>query len=411
MLNVLVLVCFWIWGWLDAKYQSRFKAEPYPIPSNPKFSPRDVSLICCTLGQVSADRFARCLHTWLANDPREVIIAAPLRAKEDITKLVEDALDILSPSILKLTVAKRITFVFSLEASKRLQLVEGLKVATGPIIAGVDDHITWPDFMLKGMLACFEDSKVGAVHPTISVDIPLDRQCDDIITAWEACCTRLKTKGITKTLSIYAATDFTLCLVGETYVCRAEILKDPKFTDKYLNEHLFWRGPIDISDDCFITRWLVQNDWKIAVQNNIIGQGPSRTVKETSAFLAQWMRWQRSAMVNYWTMAITVPQVWSKPYSAFKIIERLIRPVTNAIHIWAWFSCAKFHPYFVTFSLLCYATRATSSLARFMSLYPYMWRHIVPLILIDHFYIIEDYVCLATIMNISWGGRDIPGKT
>jgi cellulose synthase/poly-beta-1,6-N-acetylglucosamine synthase-like glycosyltransferase len=188
--------------------------KPVPVPSTSSYSSSQVSIIVCTVDTL----LARCLHTWLANNPFEVIIVTIPQHLDHIRSVV------LSAKLSELDLAK-VTVLCAPEKGKREQLAVGIKAARGSIIVGTDDHITWhPDF-LKCMLPCFEDKSVGAIGPMIEPIIPEERRDADIITPWEVAAMRVQWNRNPQLKAAYAAARWCWVLAGVNYCFRAEILK------------------------------------------------------------------------------------------------------------------------------------------------------------------------------------------
>ena len=177
-----VLGIFWAWGRIEKALEKRnlAKYQPLPIPLECSYTSDQVSVIVCTVDTL----LARCLRSWLANNPLEILIVTVAKHKAHILSVVANAS--LSPSDFA-----KVTVLESVVKGKRAQLDVGFRFAKGSVIAMVDDHISWnPDF-LRGMLPCFEDHRVGAVGPTIKPVIPEERHNEYVITPWEVAAMRV----------------------------------------------------------------------------------------------------------------------------------------------------------------------------------------------------------------------------
>lgn len=129
--------------------------KPIPLPANPKLTTSDVSIICPTIDTPSA--FTHSLGTWLINEPREIIIvtiARDLTLVQNLMQLVIAEFGLRRASTIRVLVADY--------ASKRAQMVMGIRHATGKIIVNVDDDIYWGDETLTWLLAPMEKENVGA---------------------------------------------------------------------------------------------------------------------------------------------------------------------------------------------------------------------------------------------------------
>jgi hypothetical protein len=158
-------------------YLSQYR--PFPLPEKPAFLPsRDVSVILATIE--TPDIFARCLQTWLANDPLEVIIVTVDQNLDRLRALISRA---------NLTVEETrkvsVHTVPPQQVGKRSQVAVAIPKARGAIFATPDDGIQWPGRYLEHMLAAFEDERIGAVGSNMTVYIPPTRRNPEVITPWE----------------------------------------------------------------------------------------------------------------------------------------------------------------------------------------------------------------------------------
>jgi len=99
-------------------------------------------------------------------------------------------------------------------------------------------------------------------------------------------------------------------LAGMTCLYRASILKDTAFQEKFLREYWRGKGPLDVHDDGFITRWAHQKNWKLCVQDAGPETETRRTVKQDKSFLPQFFRWERGSIQSHIIYFRSVPQIW-----------------------------------------------------------------------------------------------------
>jgi cellulose synthase/poly-beta-1,6-N-acetylglucosamine synthase-like glycosyltransferase len=144
--------------------------------------------------------------------------------------------------------------------------------------------------------------------------------------------------------AVYAASEWCWVLAGSTVVFRGEILRDMQFLHDLTNDYWLGRYKLDTGDDTFISRWLQQHDWKIAIQCMPETEVSRTTVKTGWAFFEQAFRWERSTIQSYLRTLRDVPQIWKKPYVARKTIERLLRPLITAVHMMAWVCSFQTYP-------------------------------------------------------------------
>ncbi|KAI0396979.1 polysaccharide synthase [Xylariaceae sp. FL0594] len=395
-----ILVGFWAWGKAEAWHLSRYQYKPVPIPLQPNYKTQDVSLIVPSVGP--DENFAECLRSWLENRPGEIIIVTVDRYRKRVAGILEDAKRKLGPQFPGIQNVQLVVLP-SDSLGVRKQFIEGVNKAKGSIIAKVDDHILWPhpDF-LQHMLACFEDPEVGGVAPTCGLYMSEKRQNEEVVTPWEVAAARSIWKGKARYLTAYAASNWIWVLPGMTVFYRSIILQNVDLQKTYLNEYWGGNGPMDAHEDGALTRWAHQHDWKLCLQN----AGPEteirRTVKRDKAFLAQFFRWERGTIQSHRHLLRSVPQIWLRPWVAWKTLERTFRPVITTIHIVAWIGSFVFYPRTSALFILYYIICLAPSHAAFIAEHPYMWRHWWAAVLVDFFYIIQDYYCCWTLSDVSF---------
>ena len=125
-----------------------------------------------------------------------------------------------------------------------------------------------------------------------SPNIPARRLKNGALTTWEVAGIRLLSNAVAAQALRFAADGGVTCLVGRTSLVRAEILKAQEFQDAITNEK--WVGvALNSGDDAFITRWLLENDWKFSIQN-----APEAAVvtaiMDDSKLVKQLLRWRRN---------------------------------------------------------------------------------------------------------------------
>ena len=100
------------------------------------------------------------------------------------------------------------------------------------------------------------------------------------------------------------------CLSGRTFAIRSEIVQNQRFVDEFRGEK--WLGVLSLvaaDDDNFITRYLVNNGWKIAVQFDK-GAELTTTLENNPKFLAQCIRWRRTTWRSNFTSLFLECVIW-----------------------------------------------------------------------------------------------------
>ena len=100
------------------------------------------------------------------------------------------------------------------------------------------------------------------------------------------------------------------CLSGRTFAIRTGIIQNEQFFDAFRGEK--WLGLLPLvaaDDDNFVTRYLVNRGWAIAMQ--LIKEAELRTTLESnSKFLAQCVRWRRTTWRSNFTSLFVDRLVW-----------------------------------------------------------------------------------------------------
>ena len=100
------------------------------------------------------------------------------------------------------------------------------------------------------------------------------------------------------------------CLSGRTCAIRTGIIQNQRFIDEFRDEK--WLGVISLvaaDDDNFITRFLVNNGWKIAIQFAKEAE-LTTTLENNPKFLAQCIRWRRTTWRSNFTSLFIERVVW-----------------------------------------------------------------------------------------------------
>ena len=218
--------------------------------------------MCVNALDAQLESFTTSLRSWLRNKPREIIIMVANREQvEQITAAVEEEVP---PSTIT---ASKIHVLEAELPRRRAQLAQGASRATGAIVASCSEDVVWPEAYLMNMLPCFEDPRVGGAGQPIIPYIPEERRDDSVITPSEAAAVRIAYTRDAAVKATYAATRCCPALDGDAALYRANVLKDPCFLEAYMSESQHGSGhSLEAGEDSFISRWLQQNEWTIAVQ-------------------------------------------------------------------------------------------------------------------------------------------------
>ncbi|KAI3553360.1 glycosyltransferase family 2 [Colletotrichum abscissum] len=394
----LALGALWAWSVYDkaviSYYSSKYK--PAPLPKEPSYSPADVSIIVPTIDTEST--FTECMRLWLKSKPREVIIVTVERNRDRIVRLLEPLKED----------ADKIVILCAPLANKRVQLVVGVKAARGSILALVDDDVYWRAAgVLPYLLAPFENAKVGAVAGIQSAEIRTDRQDPNVITVWEATSTYdlCQWKGSREVH--FAADGGCWCLSARTLLIRASILQDPSFVNTYTHE-IIGHKLVNTADDVVLTGWVFDSGWEVFIQN-VPEAEITTNIPEDHKFALQILRWDRGnfrTFLGYIFVHPGLPKLMRRhPYTTFKMIERLARPIQALMYLWAWLQTLSTVPW-IAFAFLAWVIGGwggwVSSYKSFLKKYPYCGRQWWGFIVMDLFGPVVDIYVYFTMNNDSW---------
>ncbi|OHF03671.1 glycosyltransferase family 2 [Colletotrichum orchidophilum] len=394
-----VLGALWAWFAYDealTKYLMK-KAKPIPLPEEPTYKSTDVSIIVATIN--TPDTFTDCLRLWLANKPKEIIIVT-------IERDLQRVLDLVKP--VKNDGDDRISVEIAEYASKRYQMVVGIKQAKGKVVALVDDDAFWGTLVLPYLLAGFEIPKIGGVTGKQSANISAERRNPAVITPWEVASLRSLDNQNNIQAVRSAADGGCWCMVGRTMMVRTDIVMDPRFMEAITNDK--WCGQVmNTGDDVFLTRWLLTKGWDIAVQNAPEAE-ITTLVMQDSDLLYQMIRWQRNAIQSFLTTVIYQPGIATfkkkHPYMARKMVERLLRPVIAWVHIIAFMKCLFNQSPIAYFVAGYYIWGWFWTYNAFARRFPWASRHIWACFLLDNAHPILDVYAWLTLSTEAWGTRD-----
>ncbi|CAH0055753.1 unnamed protein product [Clonostachys solani] len=394
----LALGALWAWSLYDKALISHYakKYKPSPLPEKATYSNKDISIIVPTIDTEST--FTECMRLWLRSKPREVIIVTVERNIENINKLIEPLKDD----------AQRISVLCSPVANKRIQLVVGVEAAKGDILALVDDDVFWrADGVVPYLLAPFEQDEIGAVAGIQSAEIPPERRDPSVITPWEATSAfdLCQWKGSREVH--FAADGGCWCLSARTLFIRTSILQDPSFANSYTHEAI-GRRVVNTADDVVLTGWVFDRGWKVSIQN-VPEAEVTTNIPQNHRFVWQILRWDRGNFRTFLGYIFVYPGCWKMmqrhPYTTWKMIERLLRPIWALAYLWAWIQT------FLTVPLIAYAFLAWLAFGwdgyvprykSFLAKYPYCVRQVWAFLFMDVIGPMVDLYVYLTMNNDNW---------
>ena len=269
---------------------SAWTIKPIKLAYPPTFTSKDVTVVIATLGTEKS--FLQSLRSIAACRPSEIFIVTPIAQVGPLRKL-SNGLGL-----------RNIQVLGAKKANKRLQMIQGLKQSSTAITVFADDDVLWPDKFLVYMLAAFEDPHVGAAGG-------FNRPCRrGALNAWEFLGAAYLERWNFEIAATSHIDGGIACLAGRTMVVRTDIVQDQGFMKMFISEK--WLGRVSLStadDDNCLTRWMVNQGWKIKIQ--CADEAALTTeLEDSSGFLGQCLRWSRTTWRSNLTSMFVDRNIW-----------------------------------------------------------------------------------------------------
>ncbi|KAL8296225.1 hypothetical protein RB600_001628 [Gaeumannomyces tritici] len=281
---------------------SYWNYKSYPIPSKPKYTEQDVTVVIPTIHH-NFEELRPSLKSILATNPHKLIIVTTTNKFDALTRLAEA----LNPRIR--------TFCIPV-ANKRRQVCQALPYITTRITIMADDDVTWPKTLMPWILAPFENEQIGGVGTCQRVRRETGGSILRRASNWlGACYIERRNFEISATHNIDGGTS---CISGRTGAYRTHIFQDEKFQHSFKTDR--WRNFIlNADDDNFVTRWLVSYRWKTWIQYEHECEIET-TLEYGLKFLYQCSRWARSNWRSNWISFVTERHIWrQQPWSTYAL--------------------------------------------------------------------------------------------
>ncbi len=217
--------------------------------------------------------FCKALISWINNQPKEIIAVIDYTSKDCVA--VFKSIQRWFP---------RAKLLITYNSGKRQALVDGIKAATGDIVALVDSDTFWSEDTMRNTLSPFADPKVGGVGTYQSVWQPKT-------LAQKIFNMQLNLRYHDDFPFLAAAGDALICLSGRTAFYRRNILLP--LLDDLINE-TFMGTPVISGDDKRLTYLVLSKGFKVAFQSNAHVYTPG--MPNFSSFLKQRLRWTRNSL-------------------------------------------------------------------------------------------------------------------
>lgn len=251
------------------------------------------------------DILDRCLDSWLAENPTEVIIVPDLADTEVIARLKARA-----------ATERKLKVVPFAHTGKRSALGVGIRQATQEILVLSDSDTLWQPGLLPAVLSPFADPKVGGVGTRQNVYMPRT-------SVWRRVADWMIDVRYKDYVRAQSRAGAVACLSGRTVAYRRRLVIP-------VLEHLedeFFLGRRCVSGDDGRLTWLI-----LASGHKTVYQSTARALSmfpDTSrAFLKQRLRWSRNSYRTYFT-AIWKGWLWRQPFICqLSVLQILLTPLT-----------------------------------------------------------------------------------
>ena len=250
-----------------------------------------------------ADVLERCLHTWLAEGPTEIILVV-----DDRDELVLARLRRLALPTVKILPWRH--------TGKRGALGAGVRAATGEIVVFADSDTSWRPGVLAALQMPFVDPKVGGVGSRQHVHLPQS----DIrrrVAYW-----LLNTRYLDYVPAM-SRRGGVACLSGRTAAYRRSVI-DPLMPAL---EHEVFLGRECVSGDDGRLTWLVLASGYTTV-HQASAEADSMFPDTWAAFFKQRVRWSRNSYRTYLT-AVAQGWLWRQPLiTQVTVLQVLVTPLS-----------------------------------------------------------------------------------
>jgi N-acetylglucosaminyltransferase len=250
------------------------------------------------------DVLIRCLETWLANDPNEVILVVDLDDVEVLERLKAYEHD------------QRVNTIPFQHRGKRSALGVGMRAAKYEIIVLADSDTAWEPGLLAALQMPFIDPQVGAVGTRQNAFL---RET----SPWRVVADWMINTRYLDFVPVESMAGGVACLSGRTAAYRRSVVA-PVIPDL---EYEYFLGKLCVAGDDGRLTWLVlRAGYKTVYQSN--ARAWSMFPDSLRAFMKQRVRWSRNSYRCYLT-AIYHGWLWKQPIvTQIRVLQLLLTPVT-----------------------------------------------------------------------------------
>jgi cellulose synthase/poly-beta-1,6-N-acetylglucosamine synthase-like glycosyltransferase len=262
------------------------------------------------------DILERCLDSWLAEDPTELIVVPDVEDAEVIARLEARAARDL-----------RLIVLPFVHRGKRSALGAGIRRATMEILVLCDSDTSWEPGLLRAVLAPFKDPTVGGVGTRQNAYLPKT-------SAWRRIADWMIDVRYLDYVRAQSRAGAVACLSGRTAAYRRSAVL-PVLGNL---EDEFFLGRRCVSGDDGRLTWLVlASGYKTVYQST--ARATSMFPDKGRAFFKQRLRWSRNSYRCYLT-AMWKGWLWHQPFICqLSVLQIMLTPVTMGFavtYLFAW---------------------------------------------------------------------------
>jgi cellulose synthase/poly-beta-1,6-N-acetylglucosamine synthase-like glycosyltransferase len=262
------------------------------------------------------DILDRCLESWLAEDPAEVIVVPDVADTEVIERLRARAAH--DPRLIVLPFT---------HSGKRSALGVGIRHASMEILVLSDSDTSWEPGLLRSVLAPFKDPKVGGVGTRQNAYLPKT-------SVWRRVADWMIDVRYLDYVRAQSRAGAVACLSGRTVAYRRTVVL-PVLENL---EDEFFLGKRCVSGDDGRLTWLVlASGYKTVYQST--ARALSMFPDKGRAFFKQRLRWSRNSYRTYLT-AMWKGWLWRQPFICqLSVLQIMLTPVTMGFavtYLFAW---------------------------------------------------------------------------
>lgn len=251
----------------------------------------------------------RCLGTWRAQNPTELIIVldlADVEAQQSIARLGDP----------------RVRVVMFKHAGKRSALGVGIRLATSEVLILTDSDTSWREGLLAAVQMPFADPQVGAVGTQQNV---YQRRT----SVWRRIADWLVNLRYYDYVPAMGRKGAVVCVSGRTAAYRRDAVMPVL---EHLEDEFYFGRRCVAGDDGRLTWLVLASGYKTVHQRT--ARALSMFPDTFRGFVKQRVRWSRNSYRCY-TTALWKGWLWRMPFvSKVTVLQFLLTPLTMGLTLW-----------------------------------------------------------------------------